>query len=184
MARRRSDSRMFSEDRRESQIQDYQFNERIKAKTVRLVASDGQQMGIMPVSEALERAQQQELDLVEVGPNADPPVCRLLDFGKFKYRQKKKRSHGRHRSQFKEIRIGLNTDVHDLDFKAVRIKEFIAGGNRVVITMRLAGRQKAHQDLAVEHMSQFAQRFTDVARLVKSPERENPGRVSMTLAPM
>jgi len=175
-------ARLSFGDWRELQIQDYAVNERIKAKTVRLIASDGRQIGIMSLKEALERAQQEKLDLVEVGPGADPPVCRLLDFGKFKYRQKK-RTHGRHRVQLKEVRIGINTGAHDLDVKAAHVRQFLASGNRVAVSMKLAGRQKAHENLALERMSEFASRFADVAKLVTPPRKENPGRISMTLVP-
>jgi translation initiation factor IF-3 len=111
-------------------------------------------------------------------------VCKLLDYGKFKYRQKKKR-HGQkgHRSRLKEIRIGLNTDPHDLAFKAGRVKEFLQEHDKVQITMRLRGRQRAHGDLALEHMAEFAARFEDVAKVERGPERGSAGQVSLLLKP-
>jgi len=118
---------------------------------------------------------------VEVAPNADPPVCRILDFGKFKYRQKKKHSQKRHVSHVKEVRIGLNTDEHDLNFKAERIRRFLAEGNKVAVTMRLSGREKAHGDLALEHMSEFGKRFEDIAKFEKAATRERAALVSMLL---
>jgi len=124
------------------------------------------------------------LDLVEVAPEADPPVCKLLDYGKFKYRQKKKR-HGQkhHRARLKEVRIGLSTGEHDLNVKANRVREFLKEHDKVVVTMRLRGRQRAHGDLALECMTEFARRFEDVAKLERAPERAGAGQLSMQLKP-
>lgn len=160
------------------------MNDRIKAETIRLVASDGTQRGILPREEALKEAREAELDLVEVAPEASPPVCKLLDYGKFKYRQKKKK-HGQthHRARMKEIWIGLTTDEHDLAFKANRVKEFLQEHDKVVVTMRLRGRQKAHGDLALEHMAQFAGRFEDIAQIESGPQRSSAGQISMLLKP-
>jgi len=168
---------------RKDQIQDYRVNEQIRAETVRVIDGEGQQVGIMPRQEALQRARESELDLVQVAPNAEPPVCRLLDFGKFKYRQKKKQKQTHHRSQLKEIRIGLTTEEHDLEFKAGRVKEFLGENHRVLVTMRLKGRQRAHGDMAVEHMAEFGKRFEDMAKFEKLPQRDSAWRVSMLLAP-
>lgn len=129
-------------------------------------------------------AREQEVDLVEVAPMADPPVCKLLDFGKFKYRQKKKKTGQKHhRARLKGMRIGLSSDEHDLSFKAERIKEFLAAHDKVEIHMQLRGRQRAHGDLAVQHMNQFAARFEGIAKVERSPQRAGPGRVTMLLAP-
>lgn len=137
----------------------------------------------MSREEALEEAQSRDLDLVEVAPNADPPVCRILDYGKFKYHQKKKRSQQQHKTHLKEMRIGLNTDPHDLGFKAKQVREFIEDGDRVLVSMRLMGREKAHQDMALENMRDFAGRFMDVAKFETEPHRESSSRVSMMLVP-
>lgn len=124
------------------------------------------------------------MDLVEVAAEADPPVCKLLDYGKFKYRQKKKR-HGQkhHRSKLKEIAIGLTTDEHDLAFKADQVRGFLEKHDKVVISMRLKGRQRAHADLAVDMMNQFAGRFDSVAKIERGPERSGAGTVTMLLKP-
>lgn len=170
--------------RRRGIIPNYRINEQVKAETVRLVGPEGEQLGIVPRDEAFKQAQEQEVDLVEVAPNADPPVCKLLDYGKFKYRQKKKRQGQKHhKARLKEIRIGLTTDEHDLRFKAERVKEFLEERDRVVVTMRLRGRQRAHGNLAMEHMAEFAARFEEVAKIERGPERSAAGQVTMLLAP-
>jgi translation initiation factor IF-3 len=151
---------------------------------VRLIGADGVQLGIIPREDALREAEERGLDLVQVAPQADPPVCKLLDYGKFKYRQKKKRqSQKHHRSRLKGMRIGFASDEHDLETKAARVREFLQVHDKVEIFMVLRGRQRAHVDLAVEHMKQFATRFEDVAKTEKSPTRAGPGRVSMLLIP-
>ena len=151
---------------------------------VRLVDQDGNQRGIVPCEDALKEAKEVELDLVEVAPEADPPVCKLLDYGKFKYRQKKKRrGQKHHRARMKEILIGLATAEHDLAFKANRVQEFLKEHDKVVVTMRLRGRQRAHGDLALEQMAEFATRFENVAKIERGPERTSAGQVSMLLKP-
>jgi len=148
-----------------------------------LIDPNGEQIGIVPFDEALENARERGLDLVEVAPDASPPVCRILDFGKFKYHQKKKRSQKQQKTHLKEMRIGLNTDDHDLGVKANQVREFIEDGDRVLVSMRLRGREKAHQDLAMEKMEEFGERFMDVAKYEKEPHRESSSRMSMMLVP-
>lgn len=150
---------------------------------VRLVLADGQHMGIVELEQAMQQAQESDLDLVEIAPEADPPVCKLLDYGKFKYREKKKLRQKHHKSQVKEIRVGLETQEHDLQFKAKHARDFLGEHHKVLVTMMLKGRQKAHADMAKEHMSAFAQRFEDVAKLERPPTRESAGRLSMLLTP-
>jgi translation initiation factor IF-3 len=150
---------------------------------IRLVLVDGTNVGIVTREQALQQATDGGLDLVEVAPDADPPVCRLLDYGKFKYRQKRKVRQKHHKSQLKEIRIGPDTQEHDLQFKAERIIEFLKEHDRVVVSMLLAGRQKAHGDLALERMKAFADRFQDVAKMERPPTRESAGRITFLVAP-
>lgn len=165
-------------------IQEYRVNKRIKAKEVRLVDQEGEQIGIVSREDALEKADEANLDLVEVAPDASPPVCRLLDYGKFRYQQQKKEKQSQQRTQVKEVRIGLTTEEHDLNTKAKQIRRFLDDGDRVVISMRLSGREKAHEDMAMESLSEFGQRFTDIAKYEKKPHRDHPSRLSMMLAPM
>jgi translation initiation factor IF-3 len=151
---------------------------------VRLIGQNGDQLGIVSLTDARTRAEELEVDLVQVAPQADPPVCKLLDYGKFKYRQKKK-THGQkhHRARLKGMRIGLSSEEHDLAFKAEQVREFLKEHDKVEVYMQLRGRQRAHGDMAVEHMVEFAKRFEDVAKLERGPTRAGPGRVSMLLSP-
>ncbi len=149
-----------------------------------MIDPDGNQVGIIPRKEALEQASERELDLVEVAPEANPPVCKMLDYGKFKYRQKKKRkSQKHHRARLKEMQIGLTSQEHDLSFKADRVREFLEEHDKVMLTMRLRGREKAHVDLALEKMNDFYERFEDLAQVESGPERAGAGRITMLLKP-
>ena len=156
----------------------------MKARLVRLIGPDGDQLGIVSRDDALEEANERELDLVEVAPDADPPVCKLLDYGKFKYRQKKKRqSQKHHKARLKEVQIGLSTQEHDLSFKADRVREFLKDHDKVLISMRLRGREKAHGEQAMDTMREFASRFEDVGQVESGPERQSAGRLTMLLKP-
>jgi translation initiation factor IF-3 len=159
-------------------------NDQINADMVRLIGPNGDQLGIVSVTDARARAEELELDLVQVAPQAEPPVCKLLDYGKFKYRQKKKK-HGQkhHRARLKGMRIGLSSEEHDLAFKAEQVREFLKEHDKVEVYMQLRGRQRAHGNLAVENMVEFAKRFEDIAKLERGPTRAGPGRVSMLLSP-
>lgn len=151
---------------------------------MRLIGPEGNQLGIVSREDALEKANERELDLVEVAPDADPPVCKLLDYGKFKYRQKKKRqSQKHHKAKLKEIQIGLSTQEHDLKFKADRVREFLNDHDKVMISMRLRGREKAHGDQAMDTMREFAGRFEEVGQVESGPERQSAGRLTMLLKP-
>jgi translation initiation factor IF-3 len=159
-------------------------NEQVRADTIRLIGPDGDQLGIVSRDEALEEASNRELDLVEVAPDANPTVCKLLDYGKFKYRQKKKRQGQKHhRSRLKEMQIGLNTQEHDLAFKADQVREFLQDHDKVLVFMRLRGREKAHVGMALDTMAEFAQRFEDIAQIERGPERASAGRITMLLKP-
>ncbi len=151
---------------------------------VRLIGADGSQLGIVLRADALRIAREKELDLVEVAPRADPPVCKLLDYGKFKYRQKKKRQSQRHhRARLKEIRVGMNSQEHDLAFKAERVKEFLEAHDKVLVSMRLRGRERAHVDGALQHIGSFAARFGELATVERGPERVGASRVTVLLKP-
>jgi translation initiation factor IF-3 len=162
----------------------YRVNDQIKAKMVRLVFDDGEHVGIVPREEALEKASAHDQDLVEIAPDAEPPVCKVLDYGKFKYRQKKKRQkQQKSKSKLKEIRIGLNTESHDLNFKADRVREFLNDHNKVLVSMRLSGREKAHGDQAKDKLSEFTERFVDIGKIERRPTRESAGRITTLLSP-
>ena len=115
---------------------------------------------------------------------ADPTDCKHLDYGKFKYRQKRRRqTQKHHRARLKGMRIGFASDEHDLAFKAARVRDFLQEHDKVEVFMILRGRQRAHGDLAVEHMKEFAARFEEVAKVERGPSRSGPGRVTMLLSP-
>ena len=163
-------------------IPGYYVNEQIRAESVLLVAEDGKQIGVVTRGEALAKAQETGLDLVEVAPNLNPPVCRILDYGKFKYKQRKKQPH-HHRPQLKEIRISLTTAQHDLDVRAKRVVEFLKKKDKVLVSMRLRGRQHGHADQGKEILTNFAKRFEDVGKVERAPDKDSGGKISVLLAP-
>ncbi|HYG63936.1 MAG TPA: translation initiation factor IF-3 [Thermoanaerobaculia bacterium] len=126
------------------------MNERIRVREVRLVESDGSQAGIVTIEDALQRARTQELDLVEVAPTAKPPVCRIMDFGKFLYQQKKKAHESKKKQKvihIKEVKFRPNIDDHDYDFKLKNVVRFLGEGDKVKATIQFRGREMARQDL-------------------------------------
>ena len=161
------------------------MNDRIFAKTVRLIDGQGQQVGIVPREEALETAKQASLDLVEVAPAADPPVCRVMDYGKFKYKQKKKTHQSgpkHHVPQIKEIRLRPKTDTHDVDVKMQRARRFLDRKDKVLVNMLFRGREMAHRELGQELLEKFAADLEDIAK-VENPPRMERNKMNMLLAP-
>jgi len=153
---------------------------------VRLITQDGEQAGVVVLSQAIERAREAGMDLVEVASDADPPVCKLMDYGKFKYRQKKKVHQGRakhHVTRIKEIRLKLKTDQHDIDIKRERARKFLEKKHKVLITMFFRGHlEMKHSDLGIAILSQFASDLEDIAKVEKLPAAEGR-RMQMILAP-
>lgn len=130
-------------------------------------------LGIMPTRDALYLAQKQGLDLVEMAPNAEPPVCRIIDYGKFRYDEGMKRKQARKQQQkqvVKEIKFHANVDRHDLEVKMRQMREFIADGNKVKLTLAYRGRENAHKDLGIEVMQQVVQEMADVAICEQQPK--------------
>ena len=152
---------------------------------MRLISVDGEQLGIMPVKEALGNAQRVGLDLVEVAPNADPPVCRIMDYGKFKYQASKKVQEGRKKAksfQLKEIRLRPHTEEHDLGFKIKNVKKFLEKKDRVKISMQFRGREMAYMDAGVELLKRIADEVTDLGTVEQPPTREG-WRLTMVIVP-
>lgn len=151
---------------------------------MRLISQDGTQLGIVPCEQALAKAVEETLDLVEVAPLADPPVCKIMDFGKYKYEQKKKQHAAKkqHHPQTKEIRLRLKTEEHDIQIKVKHAKEFLEKGDRVLISLRLRGREMAHADLARKVMDHFVSELEDIAKVDRSASIDR-NRISMTLMP-
>jgi len=149
-------------------------NERIRVSPVRLIGEDGQQLGVVPVEEALARAREAGLDLVEVAPTANPPVCKLMDYGKFKYRQRKREQQAKHRhaGEMKSIQLGPRTEEHDLAFKLRKAREFLERGQRVQIYVRFRGAQMRHTELGEQVLQRCIQELSDVARVEQPPKME------------
>lgn len=144
---------------------------------MRLIGKDGANLGIVSLREALERASQEFLDLVEIAPNADPPVCRIMDFGKFKYEQSKKAQEAKKKQvqiQIKEIKLRPKTDTHDLDVKKRHIREFIKDGNKVKLTIRFRGREMMHKDIGIDILKKLVQDLSDVAVVEGNMGMEGP----------
>ena len=151
------------------------MNNQIRAREVRVIAADGSQLGVMTPGDALRLAQQGELDLVEVAPTANPPVCRIMDYGKFRYTQKKKAQESRKKSAatvLKEVKVGSQTSVHDVDFKVGHIRTFIGEGHRVKVTVFFRGRAITHPELGRAMLEKIAEKVNDVASIEQSPRLE------------
>ncbi|HEX6287594.1 MAG TPA: translation initiation factor IF-3 [Herpetosiphonaceae bacterium] len=161
------------------------INRRIRVPQVRLIDEEGQQVGVINTQEALMMAEDRGLDLVEVAPNADPPVCRLMDYGKFLYEQNKKAREARKNQkviEVKEMQLSPITDAHDIEVKSNRARQFLGEGHKVKFNMRFRGRQLAHQDIGVQMLEQIAENLRDVAVVEVRPTSE--GRImTMIIAP-
>jgi translation initiation factor IF-3 len=153
---------------------------------VRLISVDGEQLGIQPIEEALRSAGEVGLDLVEVAPNSDPPVCRIMDYGKFKYQASKKVQEARKKGrtlQVKEIKLRPHTDDHDLGFKIRNLKKFLDRKNRVKVTVFFRGREMAYMDAGVKLLERVAEEVMDKGTVDEQPKQEGRNRMSMVLVP-
>ncbi|MDY6912927.1 MAG: translation initiation factor IF-3 [Planctomycetota bacterium] len=161
-------------------------NERIRISPVRLIDEDNEQLGIVEVHEALSRARDNGLDLVEVAPQARPPVCRIMDYGKWKYAQRKKEQKSkavRHDAGLKQVRIRTpKIGEHDLEIKVGRAREFIERGDRVQFTLRFRGRELAHIDEGQKVFAKIQEMLADISKIDQNYRREGR-RITMTLAP-
>ena len=167
-------------------VDDVRVNQDIRAKEVRLISSEGQQLGIVPVPEALRVAQEAGLDLVEVAPNSEPPVCRIMDYGKFKYEASKKLQEARKKTkafQLKEIKLRPQTDEHDLGFKIRNIKKFLEKKNRVKVTVTFRGREMAYMEAGAELLGRVANEVVDEGSVEQPPTQEARNRMSMVVVP-
>ncbi len=164
---------------------DLRINEQIRVREVRLISDDGEQQGILPMLEALRMAKEQALDLVEVAPQAVPPVCKILDYGKFKFENEKKVRDSKKKQKLlklKEIRMQPKIDDHDLDFKSKHVRDFLAEGNKVKVTVRFRGRELAHTELGLDVLKDVLKRIEGEYVMDKPPSME--GRfMSMVLSP-
>ncbi|HET9957569.1 MAG TPA: translation initiation factor IF-3 [Polyangiaceae bacterium] len=164
--------RRFSRDNRGPQIR---VNHRIRVPEVRVVAEDGSNLGVLSTEQALRRAQEVGLDLVEVNPKAVPPVCKILDFGKYKYEEKKKQREAKKKQtvvEVKEIKIRPKTDDHDVEVKIRAIRKFIESGNKVKVTCRFRGREIMHPERAQMQLNLILSRVEDIANVEQRPVME------------
>ena len=161
------------------------INEQIRDKEVRLIGEDGEQLGIMSAKEAYKLAQDAELDLVKIAPTAKPPVCKIMDYGKFRYEQQKREKEAKkkqHIVEVKEIRLSPNVEINDLKTKANNARKFIEKGDKVKVTLRLRGREMAHISSNAHVLDDFAKMLEDIASVVKAPKLEGRNMI-MIVAP-
>ncbi|WP_027284827.1 translation initiation factor IF-3 [Rubritepida flocculans] len=160
-------------------------NEEIRVPQVRLIDENGEMIGVMSIRDALYRAYQAGLDLLEISPNAVPPVCKITDYGKFKYEQQKKANEARKKQkivEIKEIKVRPNIDDHDYEVKMKQAKSFISEGDKVKVTLRFRGREMAHQELGVKLLERIRAELADMVKVESMPRLENRQMV-MVLAP-
>jgi translation initiation factor IF-3 len=159
------------------------INEHIRATPVRVIGADGAQLGILPTEEAIRQARALELDLVEVAPAERPPVCRIMDYGKFKYQQKKRQHKGHsHQVKIKEIRVRPKTGDADIQVKVNKAREFLAEKDKVIVTVVYRGRELAHIDEGRKVLDGVLQQLADVSK-VESPPVHHGRRMTCTIAP-
>ena len=168
-----------------SNNKELQINDEIRDKEVRVIDTDGSQLGIMATADALKKAAEKNLDLVKIAPQAVPPVCKIIDFGKYRYelaRREKEAKKNQKVVEVKEIRLSLNIDTHDFNTKVNQAKKFIAEGNKVKASIRFRGREMGRPELGLVNMNQFAEALADVASVEKAAKLEGRSML-MFLAP-
>ena len=163
----------------------HQLNEEIRDKEIRLIGDTGEQLGIMSAAEALEIAEERGLDLVKISPQAQPPVCKLMNYGKYKFEQSKREKEARknqHVVEIKEIRMSPGIDVGDFNTKLKNAQKFLADGNRVKVSVRFRGREMAHTEIGRDLLTKFAEQCAEVATMDKAAKLEGRN-MSMFLSP-
>ena len=160
------------------------INEQIRDREIRLIGEDGEQLGIMSAREAMKIAQEAELDLVKIAPAAKPPVCKIIDYGKYKYEQARKEKEAKKKQktvEVKEVRLSPNIDTNDLNTKINNAKKFISKGNKVKVTLRFRGREMAHMQTSRHILDDIAEALNDIAVVEKAPKLEGRS-ITMVLA--
>ena len=151
------------------------INEQIRDKEIRLIGADGEQLGIMSAKDAMKLAREADVDLVKIAPSATPPVCKLIDYGKYKYeliRKEKEAKKKQKTVEVKEVRLSPNIDVNDLNTKCNSARKFIEKGNKVKVSLRFRGREMAHISSNAHVLDDFAKMLEDIASVVKAPKLE------------
>ena len=165
---------------------EHQLNEEIRDKEVRLIGETGEQLGIVSSKEALAIAQDKELDLVKISPNATPPVCKIMNYGKFIFEQNKKAKEAKKNQkvvEIKEIWLSMTIDIGDINVKAKQTQKFLSAGNKVKVSIRMRGRQMAHASMGVDVMNKFFELVKDYGTMEKQPLTEGRN-IWMMLAPL
>ena len=156
------------------------INEQIRDKEVRLISADGEQLGIMSARDAYKLAQEAELDLVKIAPTAKPPVCKIIDYGKYKYELTRKEKEAKKKQktvEVKEVRLSPNIDTNDLNTKVNQARKFVSGGNKVKVAVRFRGRELAHTAVGKTILEDFAQKLSDIAVIDKPAKLEGKSMV-------
>lgn len=169
--------------RRCTTISDLMINEQIRDREVRVVSESGEQLGIMSARDAMKLAQEAELDLVKIAPTAKPPVCKIIDYGKFRYEQARKEKEAKKKQrtvEVKEVRLSPNIDTNDLNTKMNNARKFISKGNKVKVTLRFRGREMAHMQQSKHILDDFAEKMKDVA-VIEKPAKLEGRSLSMVL---
>ena len=162
------------------------INEEIKDKEVRVIGNDGDQLGVMSAKEALELADKHGLDLVKIAPQATPPVCKIMDYGKYKFDELKKlkdQKKNQKVAKLKEMPLSMTIDDHDLDIKAKQVCKFLADGSKVKVNIRMKGRMQGRPQVGIDIMNKFAEKCASVGQIDKKPE-VNGRNIFMFLAPL
>lgn len=152
-----------------------QINEEIRDREVRVIDSDGTQLGIMPIAEAMRLADEKNTDLVKIAPQAKPPVCKIMDYGKYRFEQAKREKEAKKNQrviEIKEVRLSLNIDTHDFETKANQAIKFLKSGNRVKVSIRFRGREMAHPENGLATMSKFAEAVSEYGTVEKPAKLE------------
>ena len=160
------------------------INGQIRDKEVRVIGEDGEQKGVMPIKEAMRLAQEAELDLVKIAPKAQPPVCKIIDYGKYRYELARKEKEAKKKQkvvEVKEIRMSPNIESNDLQTKTNAAKKFLTKGNKVKVTLRFRGREMTHMQSSKHILDDFAESLADVAIIEKAPKVEGRS-ISMVLS--
>ena len=161
------------------------MNRDILAEKVRCIDPEGEMLGVLTVREGILKAEEFGLDLVEVSPNADPPVCKILDYGKFKYEAQKKKNEAKKKQkiiEIKEIKLRPNIDEHDFEVKMRNVRKFIGEGDKVKVTLRFRGREMAHQDLGMNVLNRVRDEMEEAAKVESYPKMEGRQMI-MVIAP-
>jgi translation initiation factor IF-3 len=157
-------------------------NDRIRSPEIRLIGAEGENIGVVTPARGMQLAEEAGLDLVEISPNAEPPVCKIMDFGKFKYEQQKKEAEARRNQkviEIKEIKFRPGTDTHDYDVKMRSVTKFLENGDKVKVTLRFRGREMAHMDLGRELLERVAKDIEEIGKIEAMPRVEGRQMVMM-----